>query len=133
MSSDPEYDIVPANQECSSVDNKDSIQTTPGTTTAQASSGIDSFSSQHQANAQYDNVDDMQVNTLTGGSKHNYIINFKTKRTSIHGHNEIDALKKFLNNRVFKKDNLVEIKLDNSNKPSIYVIRGNFKNKFKKI
>jgi hypothetical protein len=133
MSSDPEYEIVPANQACSNVDNKSSIQLTPGTSTAHASNGIDSFHEQHEANAQYDNVDDMQVNTLTGGAKHNYIINFKKSRVSMHANNEIEALKIFLKNRVFKKDNLIEIKLINSNTSSLYVIKGNVKNKFRKI
>jgi hypothetical protein len=133
MSSDPDYDIVPANQACSNIDNKEHIQLTPGTSTTHASNKIDSFHDQQEASAQYDNVDDMQVNTLTGGTKHNYIINFKKNIITMYAKNEIEALKIFFKGRVFKKDNLIEIKLINSNTPSLYVIRGNVKNKFKKI
>jgi len=133
MSGDSDYDIVPANQECVNIDNKENIQLTPGSSTAHASNNIDSFNQQHEANAQYDNVDDMKVNTLTGGTKHNYILNFKKNKITMYAKNEIEALKIFLKNRIFKKDNLIEIKLINSNIPSLYVIRGNIKNKFKKI
>lgn len=141
MNKTPDYEITPANQNCSNIQNKPTIQLTSGTPTANASSKIDDLNTQHQENIKYDSIGDpSDMKPLTGGNKNNklntYNISFLKKNYRILGKNEEDAIYTFINKRNFKKDNLLEISSKNNNRSSLYVILSNSKNKsnkFKKL
>jgi len=146
MNKTPDYEITPANQNCSNIQNKPVIQLTSGTPTANAANKIDDFHTQHLENTKYDNIGDpTDMKPLTGGHKNDklniYNISFLKKNYKIFGKNENDVIHTFINKRTFKKDNLLEIssqnnKNNNKNKSSLYVISSysiNKSNKFKKL
>jgi len=142
MSQIPDYEITPANQNCSVIQNKPIIQLTSGTPTANASSKIDDFHTQHLENIKYDSIGDpSDMKPLTGGNKLNlYNISFLKKNYKIYGKNEDDAIYTFIKKRNFKKDNLLEIVYENNKNTnkysSLFVISGNSinkSNKFKKL
>ena len=139
MSQIPDYEITPANQNCSVIQNKPIIQVTSGTPTANAASKIDDFHTQHLENIKYDSIGDpSDMKPLTGGNKLNlYNISFLKKNYKIFANNEDNAIHTFINKRTFKKDNLLEIFAKNNQyKSSLYVIIANLKNKsnkFKKL
>lgn len=143
MNKTPDYEITPANQNCSNIQNKPVIQITSGTPTANANSKIDDLHIQNQENTKYDSIGDpSDMKPLTGGNKNNklnlYNISFLKKNYQIFSKNEDDAIYTFINKKNFKKDNLLEISLQNNTnkKLSLYVISANShnkSNKFKKL
>jgi hypothetical protein len=152
MNQTPDYEITPANQNCSNIQNKPTIQLTSGTPTANASSKIDDFHTQHQENIKYDSIGDpSDMKPLTGGrlshspysGKNNklnlYAISFLKKNYKIFSKSQDDAIYTFINKKNFKKDNLLEISCintKNNNDSSLYVILSNSNNKsnkFKKL
>lgn len=143
MNQRPDYEITPANQNCSNIQNKPVIQITSGTPTANASNKIDDFHTQHLENTKYDSIGDpSDMKPLTGGNKNNklnlYNILFLKKNYKIFSKNEDDAIYTFINKKNFKKDNLLEISSENNTnkKSSLYVIFANSinkSNKFKKL
>lgn len=148
MDSENNYDVVPANQSCGNISHTSIIQPTLGTPTNNASKNIDYVNNQHQASSQYDTISNTQLQPLQGGSIKKFIILFKNNNYSIYDTNEIMAIKKIINNKIFKKDHLLEIveeddtyitnnynikDLFKKSKKSLYIIRGFNKNKFVKI
>ena len=124
------HDIVPINSQCQGrVETK--IVSQPGTDSNQAAKDIQNTENQQAINAQYDSVDDMKVKPMYGGNMLFKII-FRNKVSNIYQNNEKNAIKELLNNKIYKKDHLLEI-FNNKNVRSVYIIRGNYKNKFKKI
>jgi hypothetical protein len=134
MNQIPDYDVIPANNNCSNIQNKPIIKLTSGTATANASDKINDFHTQHLENTKYDSIDSVEIKPLKGGNKekiNNYKIRFLNKDYIISGNNEIEIIKKFINNRKFKKENILEI--SNNKNISLYVIKSNIQNKFKKL
>ena len=127
------HDVIPVNSQCSTIVNKSVISPSIGTETATTHSDIDSHINQVQASSQYDNVDSMEVKPMYGGNMNIYIVNFKNKIIILNGINEKEVIKKILNNKIYKRDNLLQIKIKNSKNESMYIIRGTYKNKFIKI
>jgi hypothetical protein len=129
------YDIVPVNHKCSSVINHPSVVAPPNAVSAKTSGSINTLDNQHKESGRFDNVDDMKVTPLSGGNNKKlkkYFIIFSGKKYISSGLNETDSIKIFLNNRIFKKDYLLEI-FENNSKKSRYIVRGFNKNKFIKI
>ena len=128
------YDIVPVNNKCSGIINHQAIVESPGASSAKTSGSIDTLDNQSKESTRFDNIDDMKVTPLSGGEKNikKFFILFSSKKYISYGLNEVDSIKVFINNRIFKKDYLLEI-FEKSNKKSVYIIRGFYKNKFIKI
>ena len=127
------HDIVPVNQACQGVIHKDVIApTTASTPTTDVQKNINHTEQQSLENSKYDTIDQVDIKPLTGGKKMNYTIIFKNQQHKIIANSELDALKIMLNNRVFKKNYLVEI-IKNKNTKSTFIIKANKKNKFVKV
>ena len=143
MDSENNYDVVAVNSSCSDVVNPDVITSSPGSPTAYSNQNITGVSNQHDASGQYDNVDNIVVKPLYGGilNKNNnkknlknnilFTIKFRNKSINIESIDEEGAIKIFLDNKIYKKDHLLEIY--HNNKCSIYIVKNSYKNKFKKI
>ena len=131
MDSETNFEIDPVNQNCKNVVNDQVIQSDPNTNNNNASSNVNTTLDQHTLDSQYDNTDAIIVKPMYGGNKKFKII-FKKKEYLVISNNEINAIKNVLNNKIYKTDNLLEIKCNN-NKYSMYIIKGNYKNKIKKI
>jgi len=129
-----DYDVVPVNNSCSTTINSNVTVSSPGSSTSYSSKDITTINNQHALSGQYDNVDNMTVKPLYGGILNKNIlftIKFRNKETNIEALDEKCAIKIFLNNKIYKKDYLLEIY--HKNICSIYVIKNGYKNKFKKI
>ena len=124
-----DYDITPVNSQCSNTVKTTIVPNYSGSS-ANANKNINDVQNQTTANAQYDSNNINSPQPMYGGYN-NYKINFRKKSFFINGKNEKDAIKIFLNNKIYKRDYLLEI--SQYNKKSIYIIRGNYKNKIKKI
>lgn len=137
MASENNYDIVPVNNSCNNVINTNVIVSSPGSDTSHSDKNITNTSNQYDANAQFDNIDNITVKPLYGGILNNikknilFTIKFRNKIVNIEELNEESAIKIFLDNKIYKKDNLLEIIY--KNKSSLYIIKNGYKNKFKKI
>ena len=132
MNPDPEstdYDIKPVNNQCSTYIKTNIVPSHSGTTTI-ANKNINTIQNQTTASAQYDSDNISSPAPMYGGNN-SYKIIFRKKNTFINSSSEQDAIKIFLNNKIYKKDYLLEI--SKNNKKSIYIIRANYKNKIKKI
>jgi hypothetical protein len=130
-----EYDVLPVNNKCSSVINHTAVVAPPNATSAKTSGSIDTLDNQNKESGRFDNVNDVKVTPLSGGNNKKfkkYLIVFSGKKYDINALNEIESIKLFLNNRIFKKDYLIEV-FDNMKKKSVYIVRGFYKNKFIKI
>lgn len=126
------HEVVPINNKCQGhVETK--IISNPGTDTSQAAKGIQSGNNQQSFDAQYDAVDNMKVKPLYGGKNNNILfkIYFMNKKWDVYDINEKNAIKQILNNKIYKKDYLIEISYQSIK--SVYIIKANYKNKFKKI
>jgi len=132
MDSEINFEINPVNQNCKNVVNNQIIQSDPNTDNDNVSSNVNTTLDQHTLDSQYDNTDAIIVKPMYGGNKKFKII-FKKKEYLVNSNNEINAIKNVLNNKIYKTDNLLEIKGNNNNKHSMYIIKANYKNKFKKI
>jgi len=131
MDSENNYDIVPVNNSCNNIIHTDIIVSSPGSDTSKSNQNIDIASKQLHADGQYDNVDNISVKPLYGGKKNIlFTIKFRNKIVNIESLNEESAIKRFLDNKIYKKDHLLEIIY--KNKSALYIIK-NGKNKFKKI
>jgi hypothetical protein len=147
MDSESNYDIIPVNNSCSGVVNKNIIVTSPGSQTSNSNQNITTVNNQSENDTQYDNVDNINIKPLYGGKLKNltikklsnkkninlsvFTIKFRNKLVNIESSDEESAIKILLNNRIFNKDNLLEIIY--KNKSSVYIIKNGYKNKFKKI
>jgi hypothetical protein len=158
IDSEINYEIVPVNNSCKNQVHNDVTISAPGSQTSYSNQNITDVTKQTDANAQYDNVDNITVKPLYGGileKKNNKIINknlsllkssyskinikenllftikFRNKIVKIQSLDEKSAIKIFLNNKIYKKDHLLEIIY--KNKSSIYIIKNGYKNKFIKI
>ena len=132
MSTDSEsvdYDIKPVNSQCSTYVKTDIVPSHSGAS-SNVNNNIDSVQNQNTASAQFDNPDIASPGPMYGGNN-NYKIIFRKKSTFINSNSEKDAIKILLNNKIYKRDYLLEI--SQYNKKSIYIIRANYKNKIKKI
>jgi len=127
MSSE-DYEVVPINNKCTTQVNSLVITTKPGSSVSTVSNNVNSINYQQQVYSQYDNTEEIYVKPMFGGAEHQFNIKFINKYYKIQSDNEINAIKKVLNNRIFKLDHLVIV-----NDTNIYIIRGRYKNKFKKI
>ena len=76
--SSPNYEVKPANSNCSNIVNKNVVVITPGTPTAQTSSNINNIQQQHVENTKYDNIASFDIKPLHGGSKKRCINSHKT-------------------------------------------------------
>jgi hypothetical protein len=137
MDSENNYDIVPVNNLCDNVIHHNVTVSSPGSDTSYSNQNVTNVSNQYDANGQYDNVDDITVKPLYGGILKNvkanilFTIKFRNKIVNIESLNEESAIKKFLDNKIYKKDHLLEIIY--KNKSSLYIVKNSYKNKFKKI
>lgn len=128
-----EYDFKPANHSCSTIIHPNLLVINPGTKNEATMNNINALQQQHLEDSKYDQTDEIIVKPLYGGNLNNYKINFKKKNININAYNEIEAIQNLLNNKVYKKENLLEI-TDNNNNKSLYVIKTNKKkNNLKKI
>ena len=125
-----DYDITPVNSKCSSYVKTDIVSSHSGTV-SNTNNSIDNVQNQSKASAQYDQNISSPKSLILSGGNNNYKIIFRKKTVFINGNSEKDAIKIFLNNKIYKRDYLLEI--SQYNKKSIYIIRGNYKNKIKKI
>lgn len=127
-----EYDIIPINSKCINNANNLLITNKPGSNISDSTNNIDSVNYQQKVYAQYDNTEEIDVKPMFGGKDreklNNYKIKFLKKYYNIFAKNEIDAIKKVLKDKIYKIDHLLTI-----NDKQIYIIRGRYKNKFKKI
>ena len=121
-----DYDVKPINHKCTSSMNSYLTKPNPNSTNYNVSTNLNSVSNQHKLDSQYDNVDNLNVKPMYGG-KNIFKIKFRNKYYNISGTNELDAIKIFLNGRIFKKDHLIEISYNNID--SLYIIRRKYKNK----
>ena len=137
MDSENNYDIEAVNNSCSNVINTDVTVSSPGSDTSHSNQNITSVDNQHDANGQFDNVDNITVKPLYGGILNNkkknilFTIKFRNKIVNIEAVNEKSAIENFLDNKIYKKDHLLEIIY--TNKSSLYIIKNSYKNKFKKM
>lgn len=132
MSTDSEsvdYSVTPVNNQCSTYV-KTNIVPIHNSTSSITNKNIDSMQNQATASAQYDNPNIASPKPMYGGNN-SYKIIFRKKNSFIKSTSEKDAIKIFLNNKIYKRDYLLEI--SQYNKKSIYIIRANYKNKIKKI
>lgn len=132
MDSESNYDVTPANHSCKSSSTTINVMQ-PNSTNSNTSNDIDNTTNQHAKNAQYDNIDNTTVKPMHGGYK-KFTIIFINNSYIIDSTDELDAIKFFLKNivnKIYKKDNLLEI-ISNKNK-SMYIVKAKYKNKFKKI
>lgn len=125
-----DYDVKPINQKCSSTNNSYITKPNPNSTNYNTAANLDSINNQHKLDSQYDNVDNLNVKPMYGG-QHIFKIKFRNVDYEIFGINELDAIKIFLNGRIFKKDHLIEISYNNID--SLYIIRRKYKNKIIKL
>jgi proline racemase len=121
------HDVVPVNSHCSATPNKTVIAATSGTTASNNINNVSQTNDQLAASAQYDNVGNISVKPMYGGNNNKYKIKYRNKEYNIISDSEVEAIKSILKNKVYKTDSLLEIN------NSLYVIRANYKNKFKKI
>lgn len=122
-----DHEVIPVNSKCSESINNLVISNKPGSATATSSNNIDSINYQQKEYSKYDNTEEIYVKPMFGGNN-KYNIKFINKNYNVIAKNEIDAIKIVLKNRIFKIDHLLII-----NGNQIYIIRGRYKNKFKKI
>jgi len=122
MDSENDYEVVPANNSCLQTINKPSVTTTPGTSLNNSSQNVNDFQNQHNTSAQYDS-NDIDVQPMYGGYLKKFNIKFLNKLYVVNSNNEINAIKDITYNRIFKKDNLLEIKDQNQNNYNLYVVR----------
>ena len=126
MSTSQSYNITPANASCANQQNV-VVQPQPN-----SQSQVDAITKQQQADSQYDDT-----STQTGGMRSNQcVIFFKNKKYTYTNElkkrwNEDQLIKEFLDNKIYKQDDILEIIY--TNKKSIYIIRGHVKNSFDKI
>ena len=132
ISEESDYLVKSAVSQCKNTATVTTVSN-PTSNTAQASQGITDTANQADSDASVDNVQTYStiLRSLNGGANTIYKIIFRNKTFSSNGKSELDAIKKILNNKIYKKDYLIEI--SNNNKKSIYIVRANYKNKFKKI
>lgn len=131
-----EYDVIPANNSCSTIINKQMIVPTPGTPTNSSLTNAQALNIQQQENSKYDTIGNLDVKPMYGGNFKKYEIIFKNKKYIVVANNYDTAISTFLksNNKNYKKDLLLEIKeFKNSFNKNInynlYVIKGNQNNK----
>ena len=132
MDSEQNYDVTPANHACKS-SSSTVIVMQPNSTNSNTSSQIDNVSNQHAKDSQYDNIDSTTVKPMHGGHMKFSII-FMNKNYNIEATNEKDAIKFFLKdkiNKIYKRDNLLEIIYNNNH--SMYIVKANYKYKIKHI
>jgi len=125
------FKVTPGNSHCV---NSQQVTTLSSSTSSigKASQGITTMSNQSDSYSINDTTaTNSTISSLAGGGNTIYKIIFRNKTFSSNGKNELDSIKKILNNKIYKKDYLIEI--FNNNKKSIYILRANYKNKFKKI
>jgi len=120
VDSEDSYKVIPINNKCSSVSNKIVVLETNNI------NNVNQINNQLIASSQYDNVKNIIVKPMYGGNKSFNII-YRNKEYNIISNNEINAIKNILQNKIYKKDYLLNIN------DSLYIIRANYKNRFKKI
>lgn len=125
-----DYDVKPINHKCTLNMNSYLTKPNPNSTNYNVTTNLNSVSNQHKLDSQYDNVDNLNVKPMYGG-ENIFKIKFRNGDYKISGMNEVDAIKKFLNGRIFKKDHLIEVSYNNIN--SLYIIRRKYKNKIIKL
>jgi hypothetical protein len=127
-----DHEVIPINNKCIKITNNLLITNKPGSNVSIADNSVDSVNYQQKVYSQYDNTEEIDVKPMFGGKgTYLYMIKFMNKYYEIDSNgpaNHNDLIKKVLNNRIFKVDHLLII-----NHQHIYIIRGNYKNKFKKI
>ena len=144
-----EYDFEPATNNCASQINKPLIVSIPGTSTTQGLTNTQALNNQQIENAKYDNTQNISVQPMYGGNYKNFEIKINNKKYIIQSNNYENAIYNFLknNNKIYKKDILIEIneinnkinkinKINKNYKNNLYIIKGNKKNKiniFKKL
>jgi hypothetical protein len=134
MDSENDYEIVPANNTCSSNINKQLVIPTPGTTTSQNLNNVNAIGNQHIEDSKYDDTDAIQVKPMYGGNVKNlktFKIIFRKKKYLVNSNNELNAINNLLSlkNSNYKKDYLIHIEeLNKINKNNFYVLESNNKN-----
>lgn len=139
------YTVTPINQQCQNSTNI-KVVSNLGTSTNSTNNELDTVLQQAKLDAQYDSTS-ITVKKIYGGNSNNTInkknnqiknktkliiynnfkIKFKKKVYNIQSNNEINAMKLFLNDRIYKGDNIITVN------ESVYILRANYKNKFVKI
>jgi len=125
------FDVVPANNSCLNVVNKPVI--VPASSSG--NQGASDVLAQQAADSKGDaNLSVHPIPNTQRGSGRNdkkYTVYFMGEKYNLSEINEEECIKKVVNNRIFKRDRLIEIR--NDNKISNYIIRGHKKNVFKKF
>jgi hypothetical protein len=121
MDSETSYEIIPINKSCSTVINNNSIVSSKSTAIGQQNQHINNINNQHTAYAQYDNVDNLNVQPLYGGGKKIFTIKFRNKMINIEAKSKKNAIQLFLNNKVYKRDQKIEVSYHDN--VSSYLIR----------
>jgi hypothetical protein len=128
MSTNQSYQITPANNHCSNQQNV-VVQSQ-----SNSQNQIDAITKQQQADSQYDTMTSIPQ---TGGMRSNQCVIFFKNKKFIYTNklkkrwNEDQLIREFLNNKIYKQDDILEIIY--TNKKSIYIIRGHVENLFEKI
>jgi hypothetical protein len=121
MDSETNYEIIPINKSCTNVINNNSIAFSKNTAIGQENQNITNINNQHAAYAQYDNVDNLNVQPLYGGGRKIFTIKFRNKFVNIEATSKKNAIQLFLNNKKYKRDHKIEVSYNNN--VSSYLIR----------
>ena len=80
------FEITPVNHKCSTIINKDYVQPDPSSKNAVLANSLTSNDNQASADAQYDNVNNMNVKPLYGGYNKQKLSKRHFKLVSLNGH-----------------------------------------------
>lgn len=131
------FDVIPANNSCSNVVNKPVIIASSSSGNQAASDLLAQQAADTKGDADLTVHPIPNIQTGSGRNNKKYIVYFMEGKYNLSGIDDIECLKKVVNNRIFKRDRLIEIhEFGNKNKivnRTSYIIRGHKKNVFKKL
>ena len=126
------FEVVPANNSCLNTVNKPVIVSSSSSGNQAASDVLAQQAADSKGDADLSVHPIPNVQRGSGRNNKEYIVYFMGEKYNLSGlNNEEECIKKIVNNRIFKRDRLIEIR--NNNKISNYIIRGHKKNVFKKF
>jgi hypothetical protein len=128
------YNVEPANKSCINVQNKNIVTNSPGSENAASLNSVNNINNQLETSNQYDNVNNFNIKPMNGGNKNSYNIEFKKNLYVINNvNNEKDAIKKLINNKIYKIDYILNIKNNSTKKVKQYILRRNYKCKLTEL
>jgi hypothetical protein len=133
-----DYDVIPINNSCTKETNNLLLSNKPGSNVADATNSINTVNYQQKVYSQYDTNEEIDIKPMYGGLKNKNInkikykiqfkIQFKNKNYEIISDKIENAIKNLLNNRIWNSDQILIV-----NDKDIYIIKGKYKNKFRKV